>query len=260
MELARGQRPSLAATAEPDCLLGRNRRLAAPWARGQHARAPLPPHQCRRRRRALGPGGMGGGERPRRAVPGAQRALWRVLRLAARRLCRQIRRRRRRFGGVPGAEAARQGEAVQSYCNNKPAAGASEGTGTATALPPSLLCACPEHSRKRCPPQPRGAHEGPCPSCSGLPAVPAPARGKPEPGVCQAGGAADQGLRAGECTRTGSRAQSHARTRTLSVAPARALTHTARAAWWVQPETLSPRASYFPQGFQSSHAQLSNFP
>lgn len=40
----------------------------------------------------------------------------------------------------------------------------------------------------------------------------------------------------------------------------RAHTHTARAAWWVQPETLSPRASFFPQGFQSSHAQLSNFP
>jgi hypothetical protein len=63
MELARGQRPSLAATAEPDCLLGRNRRLAAPWARGQLARAPRPPHPRRRRRRAQGPGGVGGGDR-----------------------------------------------------------------------------------------------------------------------------------------------------------------------------------------------------
>lgn len=182
MELARGQRPSLAATAEPDCLLGRNQRLAAPWARGQHERAPRPPHPRRRRRRARGPGGGGeaGGRGPRGAAPGAQRALWRAPRLAARRLCRQIRRRRRRFGGVPGAEAARQGEAAQPYCNNKPAAGASEGTGTATALPPSLLCACPEHGRKWCPRQHRGAHGSLHPSSSGLPAAIAPARGKPQ--------------------------------------------------------------------------------
>lgn len=125
----------------------------------------------------------------RRAAPGALRALWRDLRLAARRLCRQIRRRRRWFGGVPGAEAARQGEAAQPYCNNKPAAGASEGTGTATALPPSLLCACPEHSRKWCPRQHRGAHGGPHPNWSGLPQATAPVRGKPEVGTQEAGAA-----------------------------------------------------------------------
>lgn len=125
----------------------------------------------------------------RRAAPGALRALWRDLRLAARRLCRQIRRRRRWFGGVPGAEAARQGEAAQPYCNNKPAAGASEGTGTATALPPSLLCACPEHSRKWCPRQHRSAHGGPHPNWSGLPEATAPARGKPEVGIQEVGAA-----------------------------------------------------------------------
>lgn len=166
-----------------------------------------------------------GGE-PRRAAPGAQRTLRRrLLRLAARRLCRQIRRRRRRFGGVPGAEAARQGEAARPYCNNKPAAGASEGTGTATAPPPSLLCACPEHSRKWCPRRQRGARGGPCPGCSGLPAAPAPARGKPEAGAREPG-AAGRRLRAG--VHPGGHGRVHNHTRALGRFRSRAPTHCKR--------------------------------
>lgn len=191
------------------------------------------------------PGGCGGGE-PRRAAPGAQRALWRVLRLAARRLCRQIRRRRRRFGGVPGAEAARQGEAAQPYCNNKPAAGASEGTGTATALQPSLLCACPEHSRKWCPRQHRAAHGTPHPSWSRLPAAIAPTQGKPEAGAREAG-AAGSGA-AGRRTHTRTVACTITRAHSDTFSPAR--TQTVREGL---PGGCNRRCStlelFFPQGF-----------
>lgn len=116
---------------------------------------------------------------------------------------------------MPGAEAARQGEAVQPYCNNKPAAGASEGTGTATALPPSLLCACPEHSRKWGPRQPRGAHRGPHPSCSPR----APRRARPRAGEARAWSPAAR--RSGSGAAGGRDAHAHGRVHSLT----RALGH-----------------------------------
>lgn len=168
-----------------------------------------------------------------------------LLRLDVRLLFRQIRRRRRRFGGAPSAKAARAlhspaacqggGEGrFGPYCNNKPAAEGIRGKEDSDGRqPPSLLCACPERSRKWCSWKHGTAHKDRAASVRSPPergpaaraeCAPFPPWGSPGRG----GSVAARGTHA----RAHTRAQPRARSDTLTHTCARTDSEPARAVAW----------------------------